>query len=352
MAREYRDGLDASNQFKIREMLAELPVSVDRYITSTARTKSSRTTITYVRMIRAFFLYLQANHEAFEDKPLQQITGEELNRITLDDVDSFLAYLKAHQLDRPGKSNKNNTVEVYISALNAYFGFLYKREEIQKNPFQFVERHHEKVRRPYYLVGDENETFYRNILSGEGLSPKMLSTRERFHTAYRDYMICRLLGMTGIRVSECIALDLEDINFKSKSFQVIRKGNKEAEIFFSDAIAEELTEYIENVRPLYQPDASEHALFLVAQGAHKGQRLSVRSVENLVKKYALASGITYAGNFSAHSLRHSFAMQSLKKTGGNLSLTQKLLGHEDISTTTIYAEATEEEIRNARNLFQ
>ncbi|MBQ2577437.1 MAG: tyrosine-type recombinase/integrase [Lachnospiraceae bacterium] len=71
-----------------------------------------------------------------------------------------------------------------------------------------------------------------------------------------------------------------------------------------------------------------------------------------IKKYAAASGITtYAGEFSAHSLRHSFAMESLKKTGGNLSLTQKLLGHEDISATTIYAEATEEEIRNARNLF-
>ena len=108
----------------------------------------------------------------------------------------------------------------------------------------------------------------------------MLSSRERYHTAFRDYMICRILGMTGVRVSECVALDLD------------------------------------------------------------------------VKKYAATSGITtYAGEFSAHSLRYSFAMESLKKTGGNLSLTQKLLGHEDISTTTIYAEATEEEIRNARNLF-
>ncbi|MBQ2577388.1 MAG: site-specific integrase, partial [Lachnospiraceae bacterium] len=158
MSYEYKDELDANNQLKIQNMLAELPVSVDRYITSTARTKSTRTTLTYVRMIRAFFLYMKTNHEAFEDLPLTRVTGEQLNCITLDDVDSFLAHLKAHQIDHPGKSNKNNTVEVYISALNAYFGFLYKREEIQKNPFQFVERHHEKVRRPYYLVGDENET--------------------------------------------------------------------------------------------------------------------------------------------------------------------------------------------------
>ncbi|MBQ5430710.1 MAG: tyrosine-type recombinase/integrase [Lachnospiraceae bacterium] len=351
MSYEYKDELDANNQRKIQDMLADLPISVDRYITSTARTKSTRTTLTYVRMIRAFFLYMQTNHEAFEDISLTDVAGEQLNRITLDDVDSFLAHLKAHQVDRPGRSNKNNTVEVYISALNAYFSFLYKREEIDKNPFQFVERHHEKVRRPYYLVGDENETFYQNILTGDGLSPKMLHTRERFHTAFRDYMICRILGMTGIRVSECVSLDLDDINFKSKSFQVIRKGNKEAEIFFSDRVADELKEYIEDVRPLYQPEEDEKALFLVAQGAHRGKRISVRSVELLVKKYAAASGITYAGEFSAHSLRHSFAMESLKKTGGNLSLTQKLLGHEDISTTTIYAEATEEEIRNARNLF-
>ena len=121
--------------------------------------------------------------------------------------------------------------------------------------------------------------------------------RDKSNSAIRDATILMVLFDTGIRVSELVGLDLDDIDFKHHSLKVVRKGNKEDSVNFSDATEELLKGYLEE-RKTYQPVDDEYALFLVSIGKYKGERISVRSVEKLVKKYAMASGVPNASKIS------------------------------------------------------
>ncbi|SDW49477.1 Site-specific recombinase XerD [Lachnospiraceae bacterium KHCPX20] len=349
MSKEYRQRIDAKNNMKIEQYLSDMPMLVDKYVTSTARTKASRTMLSYIQKIRHFLEYMRANHPAFDGKTLSDITRVELDQITIDDAEDFLAFLFSHQLDCIDKTNSNNTVENYISALNSFFRFLSKREEITKNPFEDVQRYHKKVTKPLFLDKKESLDFYDHVMTGEGLSKKEQMYRDKHDISFRDYLICKIMGTTGIRVSECVGLNLDDIDFKNKSLSIIRKGKKKAHVYISDTLARELTEYIEDVRPLFHPLDSEQALFLVSVGKYKGCRLTVRSVQRLIKKYAIAAGVSNASEFSPHTLRHSFAMNAMKESGGNIRLTQQLLGHESITTTTVYVQALDDELREMRN---
>ncbi len=351
----YKNQIDEHYQEKIEALIHRLPPLAELYVTAHLRIRSRRTIESYLRKFTTFFAFLCDRHPEFCDKTPEQIEVEALDKIDTDFCNIFLNYMYDHQADNPAATNTNNTVEAYSSALNSLFKFLQKNGKIKGNPFANVERRHKKTENPAYLRGSENETFYQGVLDGVGMTKQQLAFREKHRTAYRDYLICRVLGSTGIRVSELVGLDIKDIDLVHAQFKVIRKGGKIQTIYMSDKLCTEMKKYIKEIRPEYDlkevnvPEADKDALFVVAQGKYYGRRLTVRSIEDLIHKYALAQGLTDAARFHPHSLRHSMGMMALEKSQ-NLRLVQQILGHESITTTTLYSRMTEANLRDARNI--
>ena len=164
----------------------------------------------------------------------------------------------------------------------------------------------------------------------------------------RDRAILELLFSTGLRVSELAGLDVKDINLKTREISVMGKGRKIRVVFVSDSAAEALTNYLSARSDEYQP------LFIRYKGGHPidpegwDARINVRSLERLVKKYALIAGI--AIDPTPHTLRHTFATDLLRR-GADIRSVQELLGHANISTTQIYTHITNPQLKEVHRKF-
>jgi site-specific recombinase XerD len=164
----------------------------------------------------------------------------------------------------------------------------------------------------------------------------------------RDRAILELLFSSGLRVSELVGLDRGDINLKRREFMVRGKGQKDRPIFISPDAAEWLTRYLEkrqdNTRPLFVRYNGTKAVDL----SGNFRRLTARSVQRLVSRYALLAGITK--RVSPHTLRHSFATDLLMN-GADLRSVQAMLGHSNISTTQIYTHVTDPHLKSIHERY-
>ena len=146
-----------------------------------------------------------------------------------------------------------------------------------------------------------------------------------------------LLG-TGIRVSECVGLDLKDIDFESNGIKIRRKGGYESIVYFGDEVETALLDYLEQREHIIPMQGHEDALFLSLQN----RRMAVRSVENLVKKYA--SRVTSIKKITPHKLRSTYGTSLYRETG-DIYLVADVLGHKDVNTTRKHYAALEDERR-------
>ena len=176
---------------------------------------------------------------------------------------------------------------------------------------------------------------------GERLTDK----QRRFHekTKVRDVALLTLLLGTGIRVSECVGLDLTDVDFENGGIRIHRKGGKEVTVYFGDEVQDALEAYIVERKAMIPESGSENALFLSLQM----KRISVRSVENLVKKYArIAAPLK---KITPHKLRSTYGTSLYQETG-DIYLVADVLGHSDVNTTKKHYAALEDaRRRSARN---
>ena len=153
-------------------------------------------------------------------------------------------------------------------------------------------------------------------------------------------MLSLMLG-TGIRVSECVGLDIDDVDFKNNGIKIHRKGGAEVIVYFGDEVRQALLGYIEKRNQIEALDGSTNALFL----SLKKSRINVRSVENLVKKYAKL--VTSLKNITPHKLRSTYGTALYRETG-DIYLVADVLGHKDVNTTRKhYAEIEDERRRKA-----
>ncbi len=164
----------------------------------------------------------------------------------------------------------------------------------------------------------------------------------------RDRAILELLFSSGLRVSELVGLDKDHINLKRREFTVRGKGQKDRPIFISPEAADWLQRYLDkrddNTRPLFVRYNGTKAVDL----SGNFHRLTVRSVQRLVSRYALLAGITK--HVSPHTLRHSFATDLLMN-GADLRSVQAMLGHSNISTTQIYTHVTDPHLKQVHERF-
>lgn len=164
----------------------------------------------------------------------------------------------------------------------------------------------------------------------------------------RDKALLELLFSSGLRVSELVGLDKDHINLKRKEFTVRGKGQKDRPIFISDSAASALERYVDKradtLQPLFISISANHTA--TTDGSYK--RLTARSVQRIVQKYALLAGITK--HVSPHTMRHSFATDLLMN-GADIRSVQTLLGHSNISTTQIYTHITDPHLKSVHEKF-
>ena len=181
------------------------------------------------------------------------------------------------------------------------------------------------------------------MLLDEVENPKNLTkAQKRFHekTKTRDLAIMTLLLGTGIRVSECVGLDIDDVDFNNNGIRIRRKGGNEVVVYFGDEVREALLDYLEERKRLIPIEGHTNALFLSMQM----KRLGVRSVENLVKKYS--QGVTKLKKITPHKLRSTYGTSLYRETG-DIYLVADVLGHKDVNTTRKHYAAIEDSRRRS-----
>ncbi len=341
----YKEQTDLSNIRKLREVTKELPRFLGTYFRSLESTKSTRTRLSYAYDLKVFFTFLQQNNPVFQDQSMVNVPLSVLDDITAMDIEEYLSFLQTYEKDGVTRVNKDHGILRKLSALRSMYNYFFKKELIRTNPPAQVEIPKLHTKTIVRLDPDEVSEMLDMVESGEKLTPAQLRNHKK--TKLRDVALITLLLGTGIRVSECVGLNIQDVDFKNNKVKIIRKGGNEDIVYFGDEVAAALSDYIELDRNTLTPlPGHEEALFI----SLKNQRLTVRSVERLVKKYA--ANVTTLKKITPHKLRSTYGTSLYQETG-DIYLVADVLGHKDVNTTKKhYAAIQEDRKRSAANVVK
>ncbi|MCI5741453.1 MAG: tyrosine-type recombinase/integrase [Lachnospiraceae bacterium] len=332
----YHEKVNNKNELHLRELMAELPRFCRQFFIGIESTTASRTRIAYAYDLGIFFTYLHDTNPVYAKLEIQDFPLEMLDEITPMDIEEYLMYLKYYVKDGVEHSNDESSLKRKLSSLKSFYNYFYRNQLIQQNPASIVKipKLHEKniVR----LDVDEVAILLDEVESGEKLTKRQQAFHEK--TKVRDLAILTLMLGTGIRVSECVGLDIDDVDFKNNGIKIHRKGGQEVVVYFGDEVRDALMDYMKEREHTIACEGHTNALFLSLQN----KRLSVRSVENLVKKYAKL--VTNLKNITPHKLRSTYGTNLYRETG-DIYLVADVLGHKDVNTTKKHYAALEDERR-------
>ena len=321
----YHEQKDVENILRLREVLSTLPPFCRDYFRAIDTTTTTKTRISYAYDIRIFFQFLLDENPAFKDYKMTDFTVEVLDQIKALDLEEYQEYLKVYQAGDKTETNGERGLKRKISALRSFYAYYYRREMIETNPTVLIDVpkiHDKSIIR---LDTDEVALLLDYIEHcGDQLTGQKRVYYEK--NKERDLAIVTLLLGTGIRVSECVGLDIEDVDFKNNGIKVTRKGGNEMVVYFGPEVEKALKRYLEvreNIIPL---EGHEHALFYSAQR----RRIGVQAIENLVKKYS--QQITTTKKITPHKLRSTYGTALYQETG-DIYLVADVLGHKDVNTT-------------------
>ncbi len=340
----YHDMQNKANIQKLRGILEELPDYCRDFFRSISDTTSTRTRLAYGYDIRLFFEFLHERNPSLKGKSMKEFTLAQFNSITREDLVEYMEYITLYTKDGKEITNDERGKARKLSALRRLFQYLFENEKIEKNTASLIPspKLHEKA----IIRLDPNEVaiLLDQVESGEKLTERELVYHQK--TKVRDVALLTLLLGTGIRVSECVGLDLKDLDFDNDGIKVRRKGGYEAIVYFGEEVEEALLDYLEERECVTPEPGHENALFLSMQN----KRISVRAVEKLVKKYA--SRVTSLKKITPHKLRSTYGTSLYQETG-DIYLVADVLGHKDVNTTRKhYADQSEENRRRAANVVK
>lgn len=340
----YHDEQIKQNIMKMRAVLDTLPPFCKYFFRGIEEYTSARTRLAYAYDIRLFFEFLHEKNKECAQKEIPEFPITILDQIKRIDIEEYLEYITLYNKDGHDISNDERGKARKLSALRSFYNYFYENEMIQTNPASLVplpKRHEKEIIR---LEPNEVAILLDQVEEGTKLTKKELEYHKK--TKLRDVALLTLLLGTGIRVSECVGLDLNDINFEEGGIKVRRKGGYEAIVYFGDEVETALLDYLEERNHVIPVSGHENALFLSLQN----RRIAVRSVENLVKKYA--SRVTTLKKITPHKLRSTYGTTLYRETG-DIYLVADVLGHKDVNTTRKhYAAQQEERRRKAANVVQ
>ena len=334
----YYEDVNKKNEVKLRKMLTTLPPFCKQFFIGIEPTTSSRTRIAYAYDIGCFFDYIHENNPVYAKMEISQFPITMLDEITPMDIEEYLSYLKYYEKDGEEHTNEERGIKRKLASLRTFYRYFYKNELIQTDPAVKVDMpkiHEKNITR---LDIDEVARLLDEVESGESLTERQKKYHEKTKT--RDLAMMTLLLGTGIRVSECVGLDMEDVDFKNNGIKIHRKGGAEVIVYFGEEVRNALLEYMVERQKITAEDGSINALFLSLQN----KRISVRSVENLVKKYAKL--VTSLKHITPHKLRSTYGTSLYRETG-DIYLVADVLGHKDVNTTRKHYAALDDDRRRS-----
>jgi integrase/recombinase XerD len=275
------------------------------YLTEERRS-SQNTVASYLRDVSQFADYLQ-NHR---DCGLRQAKGEM--------VRDYMEWMLGH-----GKSTAS--VTRFLASIKSFYNFLLAEGSVTSNPAKGLTAAKSERKYPEILTSREVELFLDQ--------PQCVDAK-----GFRDHAMLELLYATGIRVSELISLELDDLNL-SAGFIRCRSKGKERIIPLYHGAVKALQDYVKNIRPQLIADSGEEALFVNMNG----ERMSRQGFWKIIKCYQEKAGIEK--DITPHTLRHSFAVHLLEN-GADLRSIQEMLGHADISSTQIYTHVVKRQLKD------
>ena len=305
-----------------------------------SRSPAQRQEFPMPMIFRCFLRFLLEKNPALKGKSMREITFDDLNALTALDIEEYQEYLKYYESETGEQKNGANSIARKLSSLRSMFDYFFKKELLSKNVAMQVDmpKIHEKA--IIHLEPDEVAIFLDSL---ETYEKELTGKKKDFFlkTKVRDIAIVTLFLGTGIRVSECVGLDLNDVNFRENSIRIIRKGGNEAVLYFGDEVEKALTDYIEGPRAAIAAQAlpgEENALFFSLQK----KRSSVHAAENLVGKSARE--FVPQRKITPHKLRSTFGTSLYQETE-DIYLVADVLGHSDVGTTRKHYAAIKDQNR-------
>ena len=325
-----------NNLERIDGLLKDLPFFVEDFLRGVETRTSTLTRLNYCYDLRIFFYFL--SERKFRNKDVTDITLDDLGSVTDTDLEIFLSWLSHYKYNGKRLSCDERAKARKLSTVRSLYKYFFNKGLIDVNNSTKVatpKLHEKEIIR---LEGDE----VSSILDVAEYGSELPAHARGYHdkTKIRDVAILTLFLGTGIRISELVGLNDESIDFSNNSFIVTRKGGNKAILYFSEEVGDALAAYLAQKQEDKEIPPDEHALFLSMQY----RRITVRAVENLVKKYAKI--VSPLKKITPHKLRSTYGTNLYRETG-DIYIVADVLGHKDVNTTRKhYAAITEDHRRS------
>lgn len=354
-----KDFMSRSLEEKIRKRLLKVPPFVADYIYRQENEKEIQTLFEYAKDLDLFFDFLH-RHDRFPSSSPANITESDLKRVEERDILDFLQYIKSYEKTHMTTSGKSLTTHYHnsdagrsrkLATLHKFFSDLERRHIIPIDPSKHLDvKVNKRAKIKNRLSSEQIDRFFSVILD----DVKSDSTHEQaFHkkVKYRDYVMVLVLAFTGIRISELVQLDIDDIHLSDDGTNliiVVRKGGDEEVIPISDELAMELQQYMEFRKTLIALPLKQHenAVFLSLQK----KRINPKTVRQLLEKYRVRSGIDI--KITPHVFRRTFGTNHYNQYQ-DMYLTAQVLGHSSAETTRkFYADPDSERVADSMKSFR
>lgn len=341
MNNSYQNDLKYHNTLKLNNLRRSLPYFCEEFFIGIESRTSILTRINYAYDLIIFFNYIINNTSLFNYKKLTDLKLEDLDKITVTNIEYFLDYLNGYTTEKGKFCTCSATAKARkLSTIRAFYKYYYNKERINNNPASKIKPPKIKEKPIIRLENEEVSTLLNVVETGNNLTKFQASYHNA--TKIRDIAIITLFLTSGIRISELVGIDINDLDFNNKSFVVTRKGGNQVILYLSDEAIPCLLDYIdvrnEQLNKKNLSDSEEPALFLSLQN----KRISIRAVENLVKKYAkIAAPLK---KITPHKLRSTYGTALYRQTN-DIYMVAEVLGHKDVNTTKKHYAAISEDMR-------
>ncbi len=365
MQKNTAENINKNNIKKLRENVKILPNFVSEFFLELSNTTSIYTRLGYSYDLKLFFEYLIKEEPMFYKENIKDFTFDDFQKIETRHIREFLDYLSYYvrefethlghqkQLEETnglrGKSRK-------LSAIRSLFLFFTNEEKIKFNPASLIKTPKQQDKNIIFLDVNEVADLLDEVENGDKLTEKQKSYHDK--TRKRDLALIMLILGTGMRISECVGIDIKKVDFNNSCVSILRKGGKESRVYFNEEVEEVLHDYINERKIQYfdkyfDENTDEEKLELLFLDeplfiSLQNKRINVKTVQNLVKKYSQIA--TPLKNISPHKLRSTYATNLYRETN-DIFLVADALGHADVNTTKKHYARMDEEQRKRASKF-
>ncbi len=340
----YHEQMMKKNILRLREFCNNLPSFCREYFLGTAQVISSRTQLAYAFDLKVFFDYIHQYKKGYQNIDVVDYEISILDDITRKDIVQFLEYLSYYEKDGREYTNDERGKARKLSTLKSFYKFYFNNELIKTNPAAMIDM--PKIHEKEIIRLDFNEV--AELLDMVEHGDKLTKGEQKYYAknSLRDFTILTVMLGTGIRVSECVGLNLKDLDLEENRFKVRRKGGNESIIYYGEEVAAALERYLIQREHEIPCEGSEDALFLSIQK----KRMSVRAMENMVTKYT--EKLNCLKRITPHKLRSTFGTNLYRETH-DIYMVADFLGHKDVNTTRKhYASISDDKRRTAIRNFK